>query len=156
MKDIIAYENGKYGNAVLGNSSTKILMGMDKNDAEAVKSMLNLTENNRETINNLDVGEGLLVRGGDVVPIKFVASKTEHNLITTDGAELARISAQNKLIQKYQSLPNYKDVFVGNEEFEIKEKELVDVEEVFEEKKLKNAKVVFLTNEQFKKIERAV
>ena len=43
MSDILAIEDGKYGNAVLNNCATKILMSMKEKDVLSVKDMVGLT-----------------------------------------------------------------------------------------------------------------
>lgn len=155
MNDILAHENGKYGSAVLGNSATKIIMGMENEDAKSVKDMLNLTDADKDMIKNFTTGEALFIRNNDILPLKFVANKTEHDLITTNGEELLRISKINQEIMKKQNLPDYKDVFVGNEEFEKSNNELVDFNDIVDGK-VDGFDFIYLSNNEFNEIERGV
>lgn len=96
LKDILAVDNGKYGEAVLANCQTKILLGMNEEDADNVQSMLNLTELERDQITRFKQGSALLLAGDSKVQIKFVASAMEHALITTNSEDLLRIANERK------------------------------------------------------------
>ena len=96
MKDITTVENGKYGEQVLGNCVFKVLMGMEKQDADAVRRIVGITDAEAEQVKMFDKGEGLLLASDCRIPIKFEGTKAEHHLITTDRSELAEQSRRIK------------------------------------------------------------
>ena len=84
MSDILAIEDGKYGNAVLNNCATKILMSMKEKDVYSVKEMVGLTNNECAQILRFKAGEGLLISGDNRVSLRFNPSYTERLLTFTD------------------------------------------------------------------------
>ena len=94
LKDIMAVNNGQYGEALLGNCATRILMRTEENDSINVQRLLNLTETEREQIVNFKgKGNALFMTGNTKVTIRFVASPMEHALITTSQEDQKRILA---------------------------------------------------------------
>ena len=99
MSDILAIENGKYGNAVLNNCATKILMSMKEKDIMSVSEMVGLTKEERKAISRFKAGEGLLIAGDSRMTLRFTPSETEKLLTFTDKATLdkvARLEQQKK------------------------------------------------------------
>ncbi len=92
MKDILAIDDGKFGAGVLNNCKIKILMQMENDDAEAVRKIMNLTSAEAAGIAKFCKGEGLLAAGTNDMSIRFVASDSEYDLITTDRSDLARMT----------------------------------------------------------------
>ena len=83
LKDIMAVENGKYGEALLGNCATRILLRTEENDSVNVQKILNLTETEREKIVGFrGKGNALFMTGSTKVTIKIKASETEHMIIS--------------------------------------------------------------------------
>lgn len=93
MNDILAVENGKFGEAVLNNCKTKILMQMEQKDAETVQRLIGINDSETEQIQHSGRGEGLFVSNDNNIFIKFVASDAEFNLITTDRTHLQQLMA---------------------------------------------------------------
>ena len=92
LKDIMAVNNGQYGEALLGNCATRILMRTEENDSINVQRLLNLTETEREQIVNFKgKGNALFMTGNTKLTIKFVASQMEHALITTSQEDQKRM-----------------------------------------------------------------
>lgn len=99
MSDILAIENGKYGNAVLNNCATKILMSMKEKDIMSVSEMVGLTKEEHKAISRFKAGEGLLIAGDSRMTLRFTPSETEKLLTFTDKATLdkvARLEQQKK------------------------------------------------------------
>ena len=88
MTDILAIDNGQFGSKVLNNCRIKILMKMEENDANEVQNIVNLSSNERDSLIKFERGEALLLAGTNKLSLKFVASETEHKLITTTGDDL--------------------------------------------------------------------
>ncbi len=91
MTDIYGIENGKYGEGVLNNCRLKIVLKVESRDADSIRDILHLTESERMKLTNYHQGEGMLIIGGNNIDIRFTASQTEHQLITTDREDLRRI-----------------------------------------------------------------
>lgn len=98
--DIMAVENGKYGNAVLGNCATKLLLKMEDKDIYSLAEMIELTENEISAISRFKSGQGLMVAGESRVRIQFTPSETEKLLTFTDEATLIKYAQLKKLEQE--------------------------------------------------------
>lgn len=96
MSDILAVENGKYGNAVLGNCATKILMSMKEKDVYSVRDMIGLSQSECESILRFKPGEGLLVAGESRMQLHFNPSDTEKLLTFTDNETLLRYAKMKR------------------------------------------------------------
>ncbi len=107
MSDILAVENGKYGNAVLNNCATKILMSMKEKDVYAVKEMVGLTNSECEKILKFKAGQGLLIAGDSRMTLQFNPSETEKLLTFTDNETLmkyAEMKRQEEYRQKEEQI----------------------------------------------------
>lgn len=96
IKDVFAVENGKYGEAVLNNCATKILLRMQDKDIENVAQIIDLSESEEQMIARFEPksGSALLIAGQDRVQMRIMPSETEKLLVFTDSDTL------NKYIQK--------------------------------------------------------
>lgn len=103
MGDVLAYEGGKYGLAVLNNCATKILMNMKAQDAEIVQDILDLSDNERIQVTRLRSGEGLLLAGDNRMFIRMTLTETEKLLTFTDTETLNRF-INLKLEEERQAL----------------------------------------------------
>ena len=103
MGDVLAYEGGKYGLAVLNNCATKILMNMKAQDAEIVQDMLDLSDNEQIQVTKLRSGEGLLLAGDNRMFIRMTLTETEKLLTFTDTETLNRF-INLKLEEERQAL----------------------------------------------------
>lgn len=88
---------GDFGSAILNNSKIKILMKTERKEAEFISKTLGLTATERENIIATKKGSGLLIANTDHVFIRVQASKTEHNLITTDRNDLSKLAQEKAL-----------------------------------------------------------
>ena len=82
-----------YGNGIINNSKTKIILNLEHREAESVRNLLDLSDAEFNQIVHFERGHGLLSTAGNNVPISFKASKMENDLITTDRKQLADIAA---------------------------------------------------------------
>ena len=105
MKDILAVENGKFGEAVLNNCKSKILLQMDKQDAEIVQKLIGITNKETDAIKKSKRGEALFVSGENNIRIKFVASRIEHELITTDRQDLTKLASKKSKEKVFDLTP---------------------------------------------------
>ena len=91
LNDFFALENGK---GIINNAKTKIILNLEKEEADRVQETLNLTDVETQNILKFQRGNGLISTNSNNVLIEFKASPTEVHLITTDRAELEKIAQQ--------------------------------------------------------------
>lgn len=96
ISDLFAFQDGKYGKAIISNSKTKIILGLEPQEAKAMQEVLQLTKNEVRSITNFNRGEGLICANNNKVPVFIRASRLEDELITTDPAQLAAIVKRKK------------------------------------------------------------
>ena len=84
MQDIMHIADGKYGKAVLNNCESKIILQLKKNEALAVRELVDLTNKEFENIVNYKPGNGLLIAGQNRMSLQFNPTKTEQLVIFSD------------------------------------------------------------------------
>ncbi|MCZ7576342.1 MAG: ATP-binding protein [Dehalococcoidia bacterium] len=77
------------GHTILANSSAQLLMRQDSSTIDAVTNTFRLSAGEREFLLSCRKGEGLLFVSGNHIALRIEASPVEHELATTDPAELA-------------------------------------------------------------------
>lgn len=92
LNDFIALNNGEFGNAIINNSEIKFIMRTKRKEIASIQELLGLTTTEKEEIIATKKGSGLLVANSNHVFIQVQASRTEHDLITTDRNDLERIA----------------------------------------------------------------
>ncbi len=92
LNDFLALGDGKFGKAIINNSKTKIIMKVERTEAERLAESLDLTSMEIDQITRMRRGNGLLVANSNHVFIEVKASTTEHGLITTDRNDLAKMA----------------------------------------------------------------
>lgn len=98
LNDFFALEDGKYGKGIINACKTKIVLNLEVKEAEDVKKLLNLSEEERKKIVNFGRGHGLLSTNNNNVPIHFRTSQKENDLITTDRKELEQLTSYQEVI----------------------------------------------------------
>lgn len=127
LSDLFAFQDGKYGKAIISNSKIKIVLGLEPQEAKSVQSALQLTQNEIRSVVNFDKGDALVCANSNKLPVYIRASELEHNLITTDRAELAKLYEQRRREREQENLANafapakkddddFFDVFFGDED----------------------------------------
>lgn len=91
ISDLFAFQDGKYGKAIISNSRIKIVLQLEQQEAKCVRDALQLTKNEMRSIVNFQRGEGLICANNNKVPVFIRASAKEDELITTDPAQLRDI-----------------------------------------------------------------
>ncbi len=74
----------KVANAILANTPSNILLGMEAKAVDNLKEILKLTDEECNDIITFDRGQALLCAGRNHVPIKIVASPKEQMIYSTD------------------------------------------------------------------------
>lgn len=91
LSDFFGLEDGKYGRAIINNSKNKIILNLEPDEAKYVQDVLKLTKTEIQSITRFERGEALIYSNNNKVPVLVKASKVEHEMITTDRAELEAI-----------------------------------------------------------------
>ena len=91
LSDFFGLEDGKYGRAIINNSQNKIILNLEHDEARYVQDVLKFTRTEIHAITRFERGEALLCSNTNKVPISIKASEKEHEMITTDRAELEQI-----------------------------------------------------------------
>ena len=137
MNDIMAYEDGKYGEAVLNNSATKIVMKLEKKDRDSVSNLLELTKNEEAEISSFTQGYGLLISNSNRLSIRFNPT-TEEALVcfTDENSKKKRRERQFIARIKKQKEAKIKKIFVEERNnSKLAYKNLVALEKALQERK---------------------
>lgn len=118
FKDILKYQDGIYGEAVLSNCQTKIILMTEKDDIPNVKRLLSLSDTEARMLATFKQGQALLMAGRSKVMIKFIAGDKEIELISTDRESLNKLKEKNAKIaemkkeqEKINSYPDFDKYF---------------------------------------------
>ncbi|MEK7630753.1 MAG: DUF87 domain-containing protein [Patescibacteria group bacterium] len=90
-QDVADFVSSPYGKPIITNSSIQILLKQSPASINAVQEIFNMTEEEKFLLLESDVGEGIFFAGLKHIAIKIQASYTEHQIITSDPAELLAI-----------------------------------------------------------------
>jgi len=88
--DYFALNDGKFGDALLGNSRLKLLLQLEETEAVKLQEKLMLIESETAEVIRAGRGEGLLCAGRNRIAVEIRSSDTEFKLITTDRESLAK------------------------------------------------------------------
>lgn len=100
-QDVEDFMGSKMGRSIVANSSMQLLLKQSTSAVDVLADVFKLTEEEKKRLANFPVGQGLFFAGQNHVHIQIIASQTEHQLITTNPAELAQI-AQAQQMQAQQ------------------------------------------------------
>ncbi len=93
VEDFLVSEHGK---AIVQNSSIQVLMKMSPAAIDKVAEVFYLSQGEKHLLLSADIGEGLFFAGPNHVAIRVVASKEEHQLITTKPEELLKMREEKE------------------------------------------------------------
>ena len=79
------------GKGIINNCKTKIILNMEDEEAQRVKTILRLSETEVMNITHFQRGNGLISTNNNNITVEFKASNLEKELITTDRQELLEI-----------------------------------------------------------------
>lgn len=96
LNDFFALKDGMFGAGIINNAKIKMLMKTEPREAGVVANAMDLTTEEAEEIKSIKRGTCLLAANTNHVFIDVKASKTEHDLITTDAGELRRIAEEKR------------------------------------------------------------
>ncbi len=92
-QDVEDFLKSPYGRPILSNSSMQLLLKQSPTSIDMLKESFNLTDSEKYTLLEANVGEGIFFAGLKHVAIKIIASYTEEQIITSDPAQVLAIQA---------------------------------------------------------------
>ena len=90
-QDVDDFLSSEYGKAIVTNSSIQILLKQHPAAIDKVADTFYLSEGEKRLLLGAGQGEGLFFAGSNHVALRVVASEAEHNLVTTNPAELLKL-----------------------------------------------------------------
>ena len=90
LKDAVAYDEGKYGEGILSSCAFKVLLKHEESDLQMIQESINLSKQETDILPSLPRGTGLVVANKNNTVVEFTMTPKEHDLITTDPADLQR------------------------------------------------------------------
>ncbi|OGI77172.1 conjugal transfer protein TraC [Candidatus Nomurabacteria bacterium RIFCSPHIGHO2_02_FULL_33_12] len=95
-QDVEDFLKSPYGRPILTNSSMQLLLKQSPTTIDVLRDAFNLTDAEKYTLLEANVGEGIFFAGLRHVAIKIVSSYTEEQIITSDPAQVLAIQAQKE------------------------------------------------------------
>jgi type IV secretory pathway VirB4 component len=91
--------SSEMGQAVIANSTTQILLKQAPQTIDRVADAFQLSDGERQLLLSAERGTGLLTAGAGAqrVPLQVIASRREHDLVTSDPQELADLDEEAEL-----------------------------------------------------------
>jgi len=90
-QDVSDFLNSPYGVPMITNSSLQFLMKQSPTAIDNIQKVFNLTDEEKFTLLESGVGEGIFFAGLKHVAIKVIASYSEDMVITSDPSQLLAI-----------------------------------------------------------------
>lgn len=97
--DFFAFQDGKYGKAIINACKFKMVLGLEEDEAKAVQGVLGLEDNEVKMVTSFRKGKGLICVNNNNVGLNIVASDSELELFSTDTKIMAKV-AEKKRRQK--------------------------------------------------------
>jgi len=134
--------NSKAGRSVLANSSYTILLKQKPAVIDSIEKVFHLSSSERIALLTALLGEGVLIMEDEHSNLKIVASKKEHDLITTNADEI--LANGKKPIEKKENKPKVK------KEIKKSKKKIIQKKQIKKQsKKRKKVKIVVDENQGF-------
>ncbi|HEX7042520.1 MAG TPA: DUF87 domain-containing protein [Patescibacteria group bacterium] len=93
-QDVQDFLSSDYGHAILSNSSIQTLLKQSPAEIDTVANTFYLSEGERQMLLSAGVGQGLFFAGQSHVAMQVVAAPFEHEIITSNPAELQQQATQ--------------------------------------------------------------
>jgi conjugal transfer ATP-binding protein TraC len=90
-QDVSDFMSSSYGKPIVNNSALKILLKQSPAVIDTVQEIFNLTGEEKSTLLEGEVGEGIFFAGQKHVVIRITASYAEDQIITSSPEELQKI-----------------------------------------------------------------
>ncbi|MBI3485838.1 ATP-binding protein [Candidatus Daviesbacteria bacterium] len=92
-QDVEDFLSGVHGKEIISNSSIQVLLKQAPASIDRIGVVFNLSEGEKRLLLSAGVGQGLFFAGPTHVAMSVVASPVEHELITSNPAEIAKRQA---------------------------------------------------------------
>ncbi|GAB3681969.1 VirB4 family type IV secretion system protein [Saccharopolyspora tripterygii] len=102
------------GKAVIANAATQILLRQAPQAIDDIVRTFALSEGERQFLLSAGTGQGLLSTGTQRVALQAIASDGEHELITTDPAELASLSESTDETGEFAEIGSSQDLLLDD------------------------------------------
>jgi type IV secretory pathway VirB4 component len=102
-QDVGDFLKSPYGKPIITNSSIQLLLKQHPSAIDILQETFNLTEQEKYTLLECDVGEGIFFAGLKHVAIKVIASYTEQQIITSDPAQVLAIRKEKERLETSSS-----------------------------------------------------
>ncbi len=99
-QDVNDFLASRYGKAIVTNSSIQLLLKQSPAAIDTISETFYLTDQEKFTLLESNVGEGIFFAGAKHVAIKIIASYSEDQIITTDPAQLLEIDKAKKELEE--------------------------------------------------------
>lgn len=96
-QDVEDFMASKMGRAIVANSSMQLLLKQSPSAVDVLADVFKLTDEERKRLANFPVGQGLFFAGANHVHIQVVASRTEHQLVTTNPVQQLQQEEQRRM-----------------------------------------------------------
>ncbi|MFH1536995.1 MAG: DUF87 domain-containing protein [Patescibacteria group bacterium] len=111
-QDVADFLNSPYGRAIVTNSALQLLLKQSPAAIDLVQKTFMLTEGEKYTLLQGNVGEGIFFAGANHAAIRIHASYTEDQIITSDPKQLLEIEESKKEFAKTKGV---EDIFDGED-----------------------------------------
>ena len=109
LEDFFALENGKYGRALLNSSRIKFALMTEPEEAALIQQHYHLTDEEMQMHAEFTRGQALLCAGRNRLGVDIIASRREHDLITTDPRDIERMKERQELEKLQQEQTGWAD-----------------------------------------------
>lgn len=92
-QDVEDFMGSRMGRAIVANASMQILLKQSSSAVDVLGEVFRLTSEEKKRLSQFPVGQGLFFAGQNHVHIQFMASQTEHDLITTNPGQVQTIES---------------------------------------------------------------
>jgi conjugal transfer ATP-binding protein TraC len=99
-QDVNDFLASRYGKAIVTNSSIQLLLKQSPAAIDTISETFYLTDQEKFTLLESNVGEGIFFAGAKHVAIKVIASYSEDQIITTDPAQLLEMDKAKKDLEE--------------------------------------------------------
>lgn len=96
-QDVEDFMASKMGRAIVSNSSMQLLLKQSPSAVDVLADVFKLTDEERKRLSNFPVGQGLFFAGANHVHVQVVASRTEHQLVTTNPVQQMQQEEQRRI-----------------------------------------------------------
>ena len=101
-QDVNDFIKSRYGTPIITNSSMQLLLKQSPSSVDNLQKVFRLTDEEKYTLIESSVGEGIFFAGLKHVSLKIIASYTEDQIITSDPAQILSIRKAKDELKKNQ------------------------------------------------------